>query len=143
MLPLPPRLLLQSVDRPRRDVERDRLLTRSRGITSESHSAGADERYAHHTLEIRNVAVPSKLRPRRVLRDQRVREVLRRAARPCGSSGAKGIQEWGNRLPLLQLLRGEVVAPAVADDASLGQETLVFGLREWQPLDLADQRRFL
>lgn len=139
MLPLPPCLPLQCVNRSRLELEGDRLLANARRIAPEPHAAAAKQRYSNHSFELRDVAMPTELRPWRVFRDQRVREILCFTANPRGGLRAQRVKESGNGISRLQPLRREIVPPSIADDAPVGQKAFVFRLRQRQPFDLANQ----
>src|SRR4029079_12420137 len=58
-------------------------------------------------------------------------------------SWAQRLEERRNRIGVPELLRAEVIAPAVAYDSSLGVKLLVLSGRERQPADLLDEVAFL
>src|SRR5262245_2658362 len=76
VLPTPARFSPHHIGGSRCKVQRQGLCapTFFRWITSQTHTTSSAERYSNDDFKLRNVAVPTELRSRHVLCDQRVRE---------------------------------------------------------------------
>src|SRR6185436_3902509 len=115
VLPAPARLVAQDIRRARLQLKRENLFAPFRfpRIRTEADARCTAQRDADDQLEVRNVAVPTERRTWRVLRDQRLHEILRCNTGPLRSTRAQRCEKFRNRRRGVRLLMREVVREPV------------------------------
>src|SRR5579884_3576690 len=107
------------------------------GPAAKPHIAGREKRQRHHAFEHRLIAMPADARARRVFRDQRLCQIIRRDATKTARDVAQRREEFRHRFGRPQRLRSIIIAKAVRHDPALAEIAMKLKRPEWQRLEFA------